>query len=80
MTTDASLLTEIGTALYGRLWQAELARNPYVGISERTMRRLAAGTEPGAKGLWLDLARLLETRWIDLREMQYRVSERAAQP
>ena len=47
MTPD--LLREAGEALYGASWQAELARD--LGVSDRTMRRWAAGTHPMPAGL-----------------------------
>jgi predicted transcriptional regulator len=41
MTTP--LLAEVGLALYGPQWQSALARD--LGVSDRTIRRWAAGQE-----------------------------------
>lgn len=38
-----TLLAQIGNALYGPRWQSELARA--LGVSDRTVRRWAAGAE-----------------------------------
>ena len=37
------MIAHIGSALYGPRWQSELAR--VLGVSDRTMRRWAAGAE-----------------------------------
>ena len=39
-----ALLRAAGEALYGPLWQSELARA--LGVADRTMRRWVAGTSP----------------------------------
>jgi hypothetical protein len=75
MTDKTSLLHEIGKTLYGMRWQAALARDPYVSASERTMRRWASGEDAMPDGAWLDLARLLETRAINLRRFRKRISD-----
>jgi len=42
MTRD--LFCRVGAALYGPRWQSELARD--LGVSDRTVRRWAAGEQP----------------------------------
>ena len=54
------LLAECGEALYGPQWQSALARD--LGVSDRTMRRWAAGTTDVPAGLYLDLLRLTQER------------------
>lgn len=38
---DAETLKTVGEALYGPLWQSEMARN--IGVNDRTVRRWASG-------------------------------------
>lgn len=54
------LLREVGEALYGGQWQSPLARD--LGMSDRHMRRLAAGAADVPPGVWLDLLRLTMER------------------
>lgn len=54
-----SLLRDVGEALYGSRWQSELARD--LDVSDRTMRRWAAGTDI-PPGVGMDLRRLCEER------------------
>lgn len=54
------ILVECGEALYGPRWQSSLARD--LGVSDRTMRRWAAGTHDVPPGLYLDLLRLTQER------------------
>lgn len=54
------LLVECGEALYGQQWQSALSRD--LGISDRTMRRWAAGTTDVPAGAYLDLLRLTQER------------------
>lgn len=54
------LLIACGQALYGERWQSPLARD--VGVSDRTMRRWVAGTQPVPPGLTADLLRLTQER------------------
>ena len=55
MTPD--LLREAGEALYGPLWQSELARA--LGVADRTVRRWIAGERPVPAGLGPTLRGLL---------------------
>jgi hypothetical protein len=52
------LLRNVGEFFYGVQWQAPLARE--LRVSERTMRRWAAGTEEIPRGVWRDLSSSLE--------------------
>ena len=67
------LLVEAGEALYGPRWQSELARD--LDVSDRTMRRWAAGTVDVPQGLYLDLLRLTQERAEKLDELASRLRE-----
>jgi len=54
------LLVETGEALYGPRWQSDLARD--LGVSDRTVRRWAAGTHDMPPGVCADLLRLAVER------------------
>lgn len=58
-------LRQAGEALYGPRWQSDLARA--LGVSDRTMRRWAAGTHCPPPGVHADLLRLVEQRIAVLR-------------
>lgn len=53
------ILIDCGEALYGPLWQSELARQ--LGVSDRTVRRWVAGGDMPA-GVYIDLLRLTQER------------------
>lgn len=65
------LLLEAGEALYGERWQSELSRD--LGVSDRTMRRWAAGTTDVPVGLYVDLLRLTQERAAKLEAMAPRL-------
>lgn len=67
-----SFLTTVGEALYGPRWQTDLSRD--IGVSDRSMRRWAAGTDAVPSGVWHDVSRLLENRVADLERLNYRLS------
>lgn len=54
------ILVEAGEALYGPRWQTDLARD--LGVSDRTVRRWAAGTQEMPQGAYTDLLRLTQER------------------
>ncbi|KQY83734.1 hypothetical protein [Pelomonas sp. Root1444] len=54
------LLVEAGEALYGPRWQTDLAND--LGVSDRTVRRWAAGTQDVPQGAYTDLLRLTQER------------------
>lgn len=56
----SDLLHEIGGALYGPLWQSEMARD--LGVAIRTVQRWAAGTYPVPEGVWWDLRDRIDVR------------------
>lgn len=58
MTAD--LLREVGEALYGPLWQSELARQRDIGL--RRVQRMAAGESPVPVGVWAELRGDLQER------------------
>lgn len=60
----SKLLQDAGEALYGPRWQSELARE--LQVSDRTVRRWAAGATDVPSGVYLDLLRLVEERAADL--------------
>lgn len=75
-----TVLREIGEALYGPRWQSDLARD--LGVSDRTMRRWAAGGEAPRQGVYIDLWRILLERATlidDLAERAKDAANRAAQ-
>jgi len=63
--TDTELLRAVGAALCGSCWHQALAG--MLGVSERNMRRWAAGTAPVPAGVWLELDAVLIGRNQDLR-------------
>lgn len=58
MSKDRLLLRQIGIFFHGEEWQAPLARG--LRVSERTIRRWAAGTEEIPRGVWHDLSSYLD--------------------
>lgn len=54
------LIVECGEALYGPRWQRALARS--LGVSDRTVRRWAAGTHPVPAGVQGDVQMLVGKR------------------
>ena len=54
------ILVAVGEALYGPRWQSDLARD--LGVSDRTMRRWAAGTHHPPPAVQDDLLRLVIER------------------
>jgi len=71
------LLAEAGEALYGTRWQSDLARD--LGVSDRTVRRWAAGTHQMPAGVYLDLLRLTQERGQALDDLAPRLREGSAQ-
>jgi hypothetical protein len=65
LNSDAILLRQIGEALYGQAWQAELSRE--IGVSDRSMRRWAAGTDEIPEGVWRDVHWHAEARWLPIK-------------
>jgi DNA-binding transcriptional regulator YdaS (Cro superfamily) len=55
-----TLLRTAGEALYGSLWQSEMARA--LGVADRTVRRWAAGQFQIPAGVWPQVRELLAER------------------
>jgi hypothetical protein len=70
------LLHQTGEALYGPRWQTALSRD--LGVSERTVRRWAAGTHDVPAGVWVDLLRLTQERAGALDELAEPLREAGA--
>lgn len=62
-----NLLTRAGEALYGAYWQQAIARD--LGISDRHVRRIAAGEYPLKPGMAVDLWRVALERSAVLDEL-----------
>jgi methylphosphotriester-DNA--protein-cysteine methyltransferase len=69
----SALLAECGEALYGSRWQTELARD--LGVSDRTVRRWAAGEQPMSPSACADLLRLAQERASLLDSLAGRLRE-----
>lgn len=54
---SSKLLSDVGTALYGPRWQTELSRA--IDVSDRTVRRWAAGADDVPDGVYYELLALL---------------------
>lgn len=55
-----NLLRRVGEALFGERWQSSLARD--LAVSDRTMRRWAAGDVPIPHAVAVDLVAVLVSR------------------
>jgi hypothetical protein len=69
MTPD--LLREVGEALYGPRWQSDLAAD--LGVTDRTVRRWAAGSTPMPDGVIDDLRATVKSRTGDLAKILKRL-------
>lgn len=75
LTPDAILLRQVGEELYGATWQADLSRA--IGVSDRTLRRWAgSSTDEVPEGVWLDIHRLAEARWVPLKYFDEEIQAR----
>ena len=74
MTTK--LLSDAGRALYGPLWQSQLARD--LEVSDRTIRRWIAGDADLPAGVATDLWRLAMERAQELDELVERLKAAAS--
>jgi hypothetical protein len=63
----ANILQEVGRALYGDIWQSELARD--LGCSDRTVRKWNAGDAPIPEYLRGEVAEICRRRGDRLIEM-----------
>ena len=62
-----ALLSQVGAALYGPRWQAELARA--LGVSDRSLRRWLSGDNPIPAGVWGDCSVLLIDRQREIADL-----------
>lgn len=69
------LLREAGEALYGPRWQSELARA--LGVSDRTVRRWAAGSFAVPAGVWTTIGDMLRERGVALASVRRRLKRAA---
>jgi Protein of unknown function (DUF1488) len=65
LNLDAVLLRQIGEALYGAEWQTPLSQA--VGVSDRSVRRWAAGTDEVPSGVWRDIHLHAYARWATIK-------------
>ena len=63
----ANILQEVGRALYGDIWQSELARD--LGCNDRTVRKWNAGDAPIPEYLRKEVAKICRRRGNRLIEM-----------
>src|SRR5271169_6774109 len=64
-TPHIHLLRQVGEALYGAQWQADLSRD--IGVSDRSVRRWLAGTDAVPEGVWRDIHIHAEARWRTIK-------------
>jgi len=69
------LLREAGEALYGARWQSDLARD--LGVSDRTVRRWAAGSFAVPAGVWGLIHNLLRERGVAMANVRRRLKRAA---
>jgi len=62
---SAILLRQIGEQLYGRNWQTPLSAA--IGVSDRSMRRWVSGDDDIPRGVWADIHRHAEARWLPIK-------------
>jgi hypothetical protein len=76
--TDIELLEETAAALFGPLWQSELARA--LDVAPRTVRRWAAGDTPVPPGIWADLQEIIADRQVDLTNQSVKIRRLRPRP
>ncbi len=72
-TRAAELLRHVGETLYGQHWQADLSNA--ISVGDRSLRRWLSGQDDIPEGVWRDIRLLVETRWIELRELEYKIRD-----
>jgi Protein of unknown function (DUF1488) len=78
LNPDAILLRQIGEELFGPTWQAELSRA--ICVSDRSMRRWAAGTDEIPEGVWADIHNHAYTRWAPIKYFDDEIVARLNKP
>ena len=71
--TPAEMIAMVGEALYGPRWQTPLAAD--LAVSDRTMRRWAAGTDVPRAAIVSELMSLVLTRADTLRRLEARLAD-----
>lgn len=69
-------LGRCGKALFGTSWQSELSRA--LNVSDRTVRRWAAGTSPVPESVAEEIAKLLSERGADIEALLRDLNRSAA--
>jgi hypothetical protein len=64
-TAAALLLRQIGEALFGASWQAELSAQ--ISVSDRSMRRWASGEDDIPPGVWRDIHYVAQSKWLTVK-------------
>jgi hypothetical protein len=67
------LLRHVGERLFGGQWQGQVCA--IIGVSDRSLRRWLSGAEPIPSGVWSDILRVIQSQWVDLRELEYQVRD-----
>jgi hypothetical protein len=67
MNNAPSMLAECGESLFGTKWRVDLGQA--LGVSERTVRRWAAGSSPVPDDVWTEIGALLFNRAKRLRDL-----------
>jgi hypothetical protein len=75
---DAILLRQIGEAIYGPTWQTDLSHA--IGVSDRSMRRWAAGTDEIPEGVWRDIHWHAEARWVPIQYFDQEIVAKLNKP
>jgi hypothetical protein len=69
----ANLFRSIGEKLFGERWQSELS--PALSVNERSLRRWLAGQDEIPPGVWSDLALIVDSHWVNIRELGYQIQD-----
>lgn len=72
MTFTHDHLCAVGEALYGPLWQSQIARD--LGVATRTMQRWAGGEFDIPDGVWAEIGKLCAKRGADLLKWEKRLT------
>lgn len=73
MNNASSFLAECGESLFGTKWRVDLAQA--LDVSERTVRRWAAGTSPVPGDVWTEIDALLSNRAKRLRDLSSAIKQ-----
>jgi hypothetical protein len=67
------LLRHVGERLFGGQWQGQICA--IIGVSDRSLRRWLGGVEPIPSGVWSDILKVIQSQWVNLRELEYQVRD-----